>query len=84
MKSIVGDKAFPAILFGNTRINSGENMKYKNLKLRVILPSILIVIIAVMVVAFFTGGLEAGAISKDNINLHTFINLAKEVKEVIK
>ena len=42
-------------------------MKYKNLKLRVILPSILVVIIAVMVVAFFTGGLEAGALSKDNI-----------------
>ena len=31
MKSIVGDKAFPAILFGNTRINSGENMKYKKI-----------------------------------------------------
>ena len=42
-------------------------MKYKNLKLRVILPSILVVIIVAMVVAFFTGGLEAGAISKDNI-----------------
>ena len=42
-------------------------MKYKNLKLRVILPSILIVIIALMVVAFFTGGLEAGALTKNNI-----------------
>ena len=42
-------------------------MKYKNLKLRVILPSILVIIIVAMVVAFFTGGLEAGAISKDNI-----------------
>lgn len=42
-------------------------MKYKNLKLRVILPSILVVIIVAMVLAFFTGGLEAGAISKDNI-----------------
>lgn len=41
-------------------------MKYKNLKLKVILPSILIVVIAVMLVAFFTGGLEAGAASYTN------------------
>ncbi len=42
-------------------------MKYKNLRLRIVLPSILIVIIVAMVVAFFTGGLELGAITKDDI-----------------